>query len=467
MAKPFVSVVVLNYNGLRFLDGCLASLAGLDYPRDRYEVVLVDNASVDGSVEVAEKRFPWVRVVRNGRNLGFAGGNNVALRGSEADYVALLNNDAAVHDRWLAELVEAAEDDPTVGMCTSKLLFTHDRVRLRLEATPFRPADAGSTDRRELGVRVLGGSVLQGESTREIEYLEGFHGQEPSPDGVFRWSAPTATIGLRVDGAAGSASLHLTVAASRPDGEPVPVALFWGEQVLGRWAVGGQPRSIELALPEQLIAEATPVIQNSGTLILHNGSGRDRGTLVRGTEAYAEDDLGQYERPEEVFAGCGAALLLKREMLHDIGPFDEDFFMYYEDMDLSWRARRRGWRVLYVPRAVVRHIHCGSSVEWSPLFLFHVERNRLLMLAKNAPLALTAREHLRYAAEVTLNLGRYCRALARRSPAVGVVGRRVGVQLRVLGSLARLLPGTLAKRRRLRRSERVPASKLLEWMVTG
>jgi O-antigen biosynthesis protein len=467
MSRPFVSVVVLNYNGLRFLDGCLSSLARLDYPRERYEVVLLDNDSADGSSEVAEKRFPWARVVRNGRNLGFAGGNNVALRSPRADYVVLLNNDTSVHERWLSELVEAAERDPSIGMCTSKLLFTLDRARLRLEVCAFRPADAGSTDQRELGVRVLGSSVLQGDDSREIEYLEGFYGQEPSPEGPFRWSAPTATIGLRVDRAGEQASLRLSVAAPRPDGQPVPAALFWGQEQLGRWEIDGRPGSIEVLLPEQLIASATPVIQNSGTLILHNGSGRDRGTVVRGTEAYSEDDLGQYERPEEVFAGCGAALLIRREMLRDIGPFDEDFFMYYEDMDLSWRARRRGWKVLYVPKAVVRHIHCGSSVEWSPLFLFHVERNRLLMLAKNAPLALAAREHLRYAAEAALNLGRYARAFARRSPDSGAVGRRARIQLRVLSSLARLMAGTVAKRRQLKRSERVPASKLLDWMVTG
>ena len=462
-----MSVVVLNYNGLHFLDDCLASLARLAYPEDRYEVVLVDNVSSDGSAEIAAKRFPWVRVVKNSRNLGFAAGNNVAMRNPRADYVVLLNNDTSVDGRWLAELVDAAEQDPMIGACTSKLLFKHDRARMRLEATPFRPAETGSTDRRELGIQLFGGHVTQGgESPRQLEYLEGFYGQEPSPDGPFRWSASTSTLGIRVDRMRGTVVLHLDVAAPRPNGERVSFSLFSGSELLGSWELDGCRRTMEIPVPERVICKASPVIQNAGTRILRDGSGRDRGTVVRGTDAFPEDDHGQYDRPEEVFAGCGAALLLRKEMLEDVGLFDEDFFMYYEDMDLSWRARRRGWKIQYVPGAVVRHHHCGSSVEWSPLFLFHVERNRLLMLAKNAPLGLVTREHLWYAGQAAVNLARYARALARRAPGRHAAGRRAGIQLRVIASLTRLLGGTVQKRRQLRKSERVPVSKLLRWMVT-
>jgi len=70
-------------------------------------------------------------------------------------------------------------------------------------------------------------------------------------------------------------------------------------------------------------------------------------------------------------------------MLEDVGGFDERLFMYYEDLDLAWRARRRGWRFVYEPRAVVHHAHCASSGEWSPFFCFHVERNRALVNWKN------------------------------------------------------------------------------------
>ncbi|MCL4532262.1 MAG: glycosyltransferase, partial [Actinobacteria bacterium] len=231
--------------------------------------------------------------------------------------------------------------------------------------------------------------------------------------------------------------------------------------------LSAEPREIDVPLPPELARSATPVIQNAGTLILRDGSGRDRGALVRGTEVFQEDDEGQYDRREEVFAGCGAALLLRKAMLEDVGIFDDDFFMYYEDMDLSWRMRRRGWKVVYVPDAVVRHVHAASSVEWSPLFLFHVERNRLLMLSKNAPLKLAISEHARYLTSVALNLGRYGRSRIFSAPDRAAVGARVRIQLRVVASLLRLLPGTVAKRRALARREAVPSAKLLDWMVAG
>ena len=466
-AVPFVSVVVLNYNGLRFLDRCLGSLARLDYPDDRYEVVLVDNVSKDGSADAAERLFSNVRVVRNGRNLGFAGGNNVAMRAATADYVVLLNNDTSVDPNWLARLVEAAEQDPETGACTSKLLFQHNRARVTLTATPFRPSERGSSDQRELGVQLRSARCQQDGESRDAEYLTGFYGWEPSPSGIFRWSGPTATLGLRVREDSGPASLSLIASAPRPDDNLVPMTLRFGDTALGRWELSAEPRKIEIPLPPELIRSATPVIQNAGTLILGDGSGRDRGALVRGTEVFQEDDNGQYDRREEVFAGCGAALLLRKAMMEDVGVFDDDFFMYYEDMDLSWRMRRRRWKVVYVPDAVVRHVHAASSVEWSPLFLFHVERNRLLMLSKNAPLGLAVSEHARYIASVALNFGRYGRSLLFRAPDRAAAGARVRIQLHVVASLLRLFPSTVSKRRALGRREAVPSAKLLSWMVSG
>ena len=466
-SDPFVSVVVLNYNGLRFLERCLGSLLQLDYPSDRYEVVVVDNASSDGSAEIAERGFPGVRVIRNNRNLGFAGGNNVAMRTAHAEYIALLNNDTWVTRQWLARLVEAAEHDHRIGACTSKLIFLHDRIRLRLETTPFRPSEWGLPDRRELGVRILDARVIQGEASREAEYLDGFYGVEPSVEGPFRWSAAVATIGLPVLRDGGEVGLQLVAAAPRPNDAGTRLTIRAAGHVFGTWELGSRPCLIEVPVPSWLVQQAVPVIQNAGTLILRNGAGRDRGTFVVGSEAYQEDDLGQYNRIEEVFAGCGAALLLRKAMLDDVGLFDEDFFMYYEDMDLSWRARRRGWKIVYVPEATVRHAHAASSVEWSPLFLYHVERNRLLMLAKNAPAALALREHLRYVGEVSLNLARCARSSLLRPSDRAVLAGRVAIQLRVIASLLCQLPRTLAKRQQLGKRELVPASKLLRWMVAA
>ena len=133
-------------------------------------------------------------------------------------------------------------------------------------------------------------------------------------------------------------------------------------------------------------------IQNAGGLLLRDGSGRDRGTAVRDGRVEHEPDRGQYDRQEEVFYFNGAAALLRKAALADAGSLDPRYFMYYEDLDLSWRLRLRAWKVLYVPDAVVEHEHAASSGEWSPLFLYKVLRNRPLMLMKLAPWPLALRE---------------------------------------------------------------------------
>jgi GT2 family glycosyltransferase len=133
------------------------------------------------------------------------------------------------------------------------------------------------------------------------------------------------------------------------------------------------------AVASKLLFHSEPKRLNSGGMrLLSDGHGTDRG--------FRDLDQGQFEQGEEVFAGCGAGLLFRRELLNETNGFDERFFMYYEDLDLAWRARHLGWNIRYSPRSIVRHIHCGSSGEWSPFFTYHVERNRVLTNLKNGDL---------------------------------------------------------------------------------
>lgn len=103
---PRVSIVILNYNGRHHLAGCFGSLAALDYPKDRLEVILIDNGSDDGSVAEMREAHAWVRLIENERNLGFTGGcNQGAQAARDAELLVFLNNDMRVEPRWLAELV--------------------------------------------------------------------------------------------------------------------------------------------------------------------------------------------------------------------------------------------------------------------------------------------------------------------------------------------------------------------------
>jgi len=132
--------------------------------------------------------------------------------------------------------------------------------------------------------------------------------------------------------------------------------------------------SIGIVAPKILFAKDPQRINNAGSFPLTNGWVVDRGIY--------EKDKGQYDQVEEVFAACGAAMLCRRAMLEEVGGFDERLFAYFEDTDLSWRARLRGWKIVYTPYAVVYHEHCGTAREWSEFFAYNVIRNRLYVNLK-------------------------------------------------------------------------------------
>jgi GT2 family glycosyltransferase len=118
-----VAVVIVNLNGVRYLERCLSTVLSQTYPN--FDVLLVDNGSTDSSVALVRKRFPEVQVIRNGANLGFAAANNIGIQATDSLYVATLNNDTWVESDWLASLVEVVESDARIGICASKMLFAH------------------------------------------------------------------------------------------------------------------------------------------------------------------------------------------------------------------------------------------------------------------------------------------------------------------------------------------------------
>lgn len=125
-----------------------------------------------------------------------------------------------------------------------------------------------------------------------------------------------------------------------------------------------------------------PELVDSVGILIH----KDGGGLSRGNK---EKDQGRYDKTEEIFGVCGGAALMKREMLEDVEYkgeyFDNDFFAYYEDLDLAWRARLRGWKSFSCPEAVISHIHSATSISYSPFKARHVNRNRILVIIKNYP----------------------------------------------------------------------------------
>lgn len=121
-------------------------------------------------------------------------------------------------------------------------------------------------------------------------------------------------------------------------------------------------------------------INSAGICISRSGAAWDRGMF--------EPDRGQYEFVEEVFGACAGAALYRREMLDEIGLFDEDFFLYLEDVDLAFRARLAGWKCLYVPGARVIHHHGGTAGVGSDLAVYYGNRNIVWYPIKDFPFRL-------------------------------------------------------------------------------
>lgn len=104
--------------------------------------------------------------------------------------------------------------------------------------------------------------------------------------------------------------------------------------------------------------------------------------------AYGIKDSGQYSVNQEIFGACAGAVLYKKEMLEQIGFFDEEFFAYYEDVDLALRARLAGWKTMYAGRAIVYHKHSATLGENSPFKRYLIERNRYYYTVKNFPFSM-------------------------------------------------------------------------------
>jgi len=156
---PEISVIIANWNGAHLLPGCLDALRRQSW-RD-FEVVVVDNGSIDGSLALLARDYPEARVVALRDNLGLAGGTNVGIRATDAPIVATLNNDTEADPRWLAELHAALAAHPEAGSAATKMLLFDRRDTVqsagdfyRLDGIPGNrgvwEADDGRYGRQEL-----------------------------------------------------------------------------------------------------------------------------------------------------------------------------------------------------------------------------------------------------------------------------------------------------------------------------
>ncbi|MGA0877941.1 MAG: glycosyltransferase [Ilumatobacteraceae bacterium] len=453
MTYPFIRVVILAFDGADMTLECIDSVVNGGWPEDRMEIVLVDNGSLDDVVARTRSEYPMVRIIEPLKNTGFAAGCNLGISATQSsdgtelrpfDHVALVNNDAAVTSGWLDPLVMemAAADD--IGAVCPKILLAPRFIEIQVSRL-FSDSPGPEPE----PVCITGFRLDGKRSDSRLSFDEGFSGPSPfaawSGDEFARWTHNGGCLRIIADDPNDPVNhrISLRVGARVPGWVKVrsdrgEVAVRVGVSDEGE--INGH-RWLDLDVGSERI----DVINNAGSEIYRDGSAGDRGFLER--------DHGQYDQVGDVASWCGGAVLLRKEYLDAVGLFDESLFLYYEDTDLSWRGRLQGWRYRYAPSSVVRHRHAQSSGEGSELFRFQVERNRLLVLAKNAPLRLFLRSAL---GEVR----RFSESLVRDVLFPILVVRRPRLssfrfRRRVTQSYFRLLPGVLGKRwltrRRVRR----------------
>ncbi len=271
VTQKSLSITLVTFNSLQFIGKSIASIIKQTI-RD-YQLLIIDNNSQDGTVDYVRKNFPWIPLIVNKTNLGFCKAHNMGIRESRAAYHSVINPDVVLESDYFETLIQAIDNDSTVGMATGKL------------------------------------------------YL-----------------------------------VSLT----------------------------GKPACIE-----------KKIIDSTGIIIHRNRRSLDRGQ--------GETDQGKYTKKEYVFGVSGAASVYRRAMLEELKIdsqyFDEKFFVYREDTDLSWRAQIYGWRALYVPKAIGYHQRRnmpGRRGEMSPEINLHSVKNRIIMILKNENLPGLLRDGIFY-----------------------------------------------------------------------
>lgn len=243
--KILASVIIPNWNGKNLLEDCLISL-GRQTVKE-FEIILVDNASTDGSLEYVENNFPQVRIIKLMKNFGFAKAINEGVKASDTEYVVFLNNDTRVGKYWLESLIKCADLHPEVISVNSKLLNFYDR------------------------------KIIDG-------------------------------VGMMINEV-------------------------------------GQAKSV----------------------------------------GWQKEDKGQYDKESYIFGSTGGASLFRRKDFIKVGLFDENFFMYSEEVDFAFRAQFLGYKSILCPKAVVYHKHKATAKKLPSHIEYWQFRNMTQTIIKDFP----------------------------------------------------------------------------------
>jgi GT2 family glycosyltransferase len=419
------TVVIVNFNGKDYLRECLTALRS--DPSFDYPIVVVDNESSDGSAQLVESDFPGVKLLNSGRNLGFAGGNNLALNLVKTPIAVLLNPDAAPEPgaiRKLVSFLRQPENENVSSVC-AKVLFAPKFFKLSVSAPEFVP---GGGDNRTLGFQLHSAYVSDDLVFDKMFSRDLFYPKEGIGNSVFRWTKPEGEVLVPIAPRIAKEDQPILLRLLCSGNAGTPIELNGERFIIGDKAEWLPPITIHRA-------NLVDVINSVGGYLDQDGFGGDN--------RFWDVDDGSDGGPEEVFSAGGTAVAVRMRCGNEVHWFDEDFFLYYEDTDLAWRLRLQGWTAYVLPDAIVRHHHSVLTIEGSDTWLFHVERNRLLMLAKNAPFAMVSRAFIHYLVDYFTFVAR---SIRRRCAFQSASEFRVNIRTKVLLSFLGLLPKMLVMR---------------------
>jgi GT2 family glycosyltransferase len=358
-----VSITIVTWNSAKYLDECFGALALLDYPD--LEVIIIDNASEDGTrARLKQVETKW-QVIYNDCNVGFAAGQNQAIHTARGELVLCLNPDVVLSPDFVTQLVDASQAHPEAGSLCGKLLrwnpmpeASSTSMGSDLKGHGFQPC------RQESKPSPLGaeGDVPQGLKPDSLASPDG------TPEGgPLQNLEPEGPLYPGLDGTPDPSQRAQTRRLPGTPGEGVPLQANTGEETSG---IEADPRK-------------TNIIDSTGIYFTPNMRHLDRGA--------EEIDLGQYDHVQYVFGASGAAAFFRRDFIEAVSVegefFDEDFFAFREDGDLAWRAQVMGWKCLYTPAAVAWHVRRVTPERRKDLPLiinWHSAKNRFLMRGKNA-----------------------------------------------------------------------------------
>jgi GT2 family glycosyltransferase len=482
---PSISIITVNHNGLRFLKNLFISLLNLNYPEDKIQLMMVDNGSTDGSVAFVRNNFPEVEVLVLNKNCGYAGGNNEGFKHARGQYIALINNDCIVDVDWLKAMVttmNSGKSETKIGAVSSKVVFFYKYLVLDFFiGNEEKFGQGGNSD--------IYNAKLSGFSTgcsddnekdmleKSLKFLEGFHLQpDENKNGKFTYKLKTkATLAVPIptggDVTIGNNAVRhntdknktfshntdknnftLSFDASSLNGSNRLIIGICGKEIQSVF-LNEAPKNIVIELSRDLFYLKKDIINSCGTEINKAFFSRDRG--------FNKIDEGQFDNVEEIFSPSGSSLLINRQLLDEVGFYGKNFFTYYEDIDLFWRARLKGWKVLFTPYSVARHYHCGTGKEWSYSFTYHVIRNRLLMIYRCGWSAILIRSYAGFILSNIKNTASYVAGI--------FLGRKqyridIGIRLRIFFELFYMLPKNLIPRLKIRSSITVSDSFIKCWI---